>query len=66
MIACTACPKVPTSAAEVVVVAIAGLTVAWALFAAVRYTVRPGEAAPDHVKRRILSDDDGVEEPGRP
>lgn len=66
MIACAACPKVPTSALEVVIVVAGAAVVAWALFAAVRYTVRPGETAADHVKRRILLDEGGAEDPGLP
>lgn len=30
----------------------------WVLWLAVKTTMRPGEEAPDHVKRSILSDDD--------
>ena len=42
-------------------VALAAVIVLWAFYAAVRYTVRPGEEDPHHVKRRILVDED--EEP---
>lgn len=40
-------------------VALATATVLWAIYAAVRYTARPGEEDPQHVKRRILADEDG-------
>ena len=42
-------------------VALAAAIVLWAFYAAVRYTVRPGEEDLHHVKRRILVDED--EEP---
>lgn len=40
-----------TAAGMAVVVLVLGLSV--------RYLVRPGENDPDHIKRRILRDDDG-------
>jgi len=42
-------------------VALAAAIVLWAFYAAVRYTVRPGEEDLHHVKRRILLEED--EEP---
>jgi hypothetical protein len=42
-------------------VALAAVIVLWAFYAAVRYTVKPGEEDRHHVKRRILVDED--EEP---
>jgi hypothetical protein len=33
------------------------LVTAWVLWLAVRWTFRPGEEEPDHVKRSILDDD---------
>ncbi len=42
-------------------VALAAVIVLWAFYAAVRYTVRPGEEDRRHVKHRILVDED--EEP---
>ena len=39
-------------------VALAAAIVLWAFYAAVRYTVRPGEEDRYHVKRRILVDED--------
>ena len=42
-------------------VVLAAVIVLWAFYAAVRYTVRPGEEDLQHVKRRILVDED--EEP---
>ena len=43
-------------------VGLAAVAVVWAFSAAVRYTLWPGEMDPDHVKRRILVDE---EVPGR-
>ena len=42
-------------------VVLAAVIVLWAFYAAVRYTVRPGEEDRHHLKRRILVDED--EEP---
>lgn len=39
-------------------VGLAAAVVLWAFYAAIRYTARPGEEDPDHVKRRILTEDD--------
>jgi hypothetical protein len=39
-------------------VVLAAIIVLWAFYAAVRYTVRPGEEDRHHVKRRILVDED--------
>jgi hypothetical protein len=39
-------------------VSLAAAVVLWAFYAAIRYTVRPGEEDPGHVKRRILAEDD--------
>jgi hypothetical protein len=39
-------------------VALAAAIVLWAFYAAVRYTVRPGEEDLHHVKRRILVEED--------
>lgn len=38
----------------------AALAAAWCIWLAVRYTLRPGETEPDHIKRLIL------DEPRRP
>ena len=43
---------------EYVLVGIAIVAAAWTIYLAVRYTVRPGENSPDHIKRRILEDED--------
>ncbi len=43
---------------EYVLVGIAIVAAAWTIYLAVRYTVRPGESNPDHIKRRILDDED--------
>ena len=42
-------------------VVLAAVIVLWAFYAAVRYTVRPGEEDRHHLKRRVLVDED--EEP---
>ena len=39
---------------EWVLVGIAAIVAAWSIWRAVAYTLRPGEEAPDHVKRSIL------------
>jgi len=39
-------------------VVLAAVIVLWAFYAAVRYTVRPGEEDRHHLKRRILVDED--------
>jgi len=43
---------------EYVLVGIAIVAAAWTIYLAVRYTLRPGESNPDHIKRRILEDED--------
>ena len=43
---------------EYVLVGIAIVAAAWTIYLAVRYTLRPGENSPDHIKRRILEDED--------
>jgi len=43
---------------EYVLVGIAIVAAAWTIYLAVRYTVRPGESSPDHIKRRILEEDE--------
>ena len=42
---------------EYVLVIAAAIVLVWALGLALRYTVRPRETDPDHIKRRILVDD---------
>ncbi len=44
---------------EYVLVGLAIVGMVWTLYLAVRYTVRPGEDRPDHIKRAILEDDEG-------
>lgn len=44
---------------EYVLVGLAIVAMVWTLYLAVRYTVRPGEDRPDHIKRAILEDDEG-------
>ncbi|HNP37629.1 MAG TPA: hypothetical protein PKK10_17410 [Woeseiaceae bacterium] len=34
------------------------IVVLWAFYLAIRYTFWPGETSPDHIKRRILDDND--------
>jgi len=45
------------SAFEYVLVVAAAIVVVWTLGLALRYTVRPGETDPGHIKRRILMDE---------
>lgn len=42
------------SALEWVLVLLAAIVLVWTLGLALRYTIRPGEADPGHIKRRIL------------
>jgi len=44
---------------EYALVGIAIVAAAWTIYLAVRYTLRPGENSPDHIKRRILEDEEG-------
>ncbi len=44
------------SAFEWVLVFVAAVVLVWTLGLAIRYTVRPEETDPGHIKRRILSD----------
>jgi hypothetical protein len=46
---------------EWVLVFAAAFVLVWSLALAVRYTVRPRETEPDHIKRRILLDE--IDEP---
>lgn len=50
---------------EWAIFAACALVTAWVLWLAVRWTLRPGEEDPDHVKRSIL-DDDGPPDAGGP
>jgi len=45
------------SAFEWVLVFVAAVVLVWTLGLAIRYTVRPEETDPGHIKRRILSDE---------
>ena len=47
---------------EYVLVIAAAIVLVWALGLALRFTLRPRETDPDHIKRRILVDD--VDEDG--
>jgi hypothetical protein len=49
--------RLPDSAVEWGIFAVAAVVTGWVLWKAVRYTMRPGETEPDHVKRSILTDD---------
>ena len=42
---------------EYVLVVAAAIVLVWTLVLALRYTVRPRETDPDHIKRRILIDE---------
>ena len=43
---------------EFVLVAIAVVVMVWAVYKAVRVTLRPGEEEPNHIKRLILEDEE--------
>lgn len=43
---------------EWVLVGLAVLLVVWVIYRAVVLTLRPGEDDPDHIKRKILEDDE--------
>lgn len=47
----------PASILDWVLVFAAVVVLAWTLGLALRYTVRPGETDPGHIKRRILTDE---------
>lgn len=47
----------PASILDWVLVFAAVVVLAWTLGLALRYTVRPGETDPGHIKRRILIDE---------
>ena len=49
------------SAFEYVLVFVAAIVLVWTLGLALRYTVRPRETDPDHIKHRILNDE--IDEP---
>ena len=51
--------RLPDSAVEWGIFVVAAVVTAWVLWKAVRYTMRPGETEPGHVKRSILDDDGG-------
>jgi len=53
------------SALEWLLVFAAAVVLVWALGLALRYTVRPGERDPDHIKRRILVDETDEPEEAR-
>jgi hypothetical protein len=48
----------PSGPLDYVIVAIAVVLVAAAAIQTVRRLIRPGEDAPDHIKRTVLQDDD--------
>ncbi len=47
----------PRSPLEYVIVFIAAVVTAYVLVLAVKWTMRPGEDRPDHIKRTILEDE---------
>lgn len=51
---------------EWAIVAVGGAISLWVIWRAVRTTLRPGEEAPDHVKRSILEDEDRALAPPPP
>ena len=51
---------------EYVLVFAAAIVLVWTLVLALRYTVRPRETDPDHIKRRILDDELEQREEARP
>jgi hypothetical protein len=42
---------------EWTIFSLCALVTAWVLWLSVRWTLRPGEEEPDHIKRSILDDD---------
>lgn len=48
----------PISTLDILLAAVAFVIVAWAFYAAVRYTIWPGEKCLDHIKRRVLYERD--------
>ena len=48
--------RLPQTPFEWVMFVVAGVVGAWVIWKAVRYTLKPGETEPDHVKRSILND----------
>ena len=51
---------------EYVLVFAAAIVLVWTLGLALRYTVRPRETDPDHIKRRILVDEIDEAEEAKP
>ena len=48
----------PQAAWEYVLVAVAVIIVVWVFYLAFKYFFKPGEQQSDHIKRRILEQDD--------
>lgn len=48
----------PNSVAELLLVVVALAVVILSFYLAVRYTFWPGERSPNHIKRRVLGDND--------
>ena len=46
----------PGSIVDLILVTIALVVVLISFYLAIRYTLRPGEKSPDHIKRRVLED----------
>ena len=55
----------PTSMLDWALVAAAAIVLLWALWLALRHTVRPGETDAAHIKRRILDDESEEREEAR-
>ena len=53
------------SPVEWLLVLAAAIVLVWSLALAIRYTIRPRETEPGHIKRRILDDIDEPEEARR-
>ena len=55
------------STVEYVLVVVAAVVMVWTLVLALRYTLRPHETDPEHIKHRILDDElDHAQEARRP
>ncbi len=52
----------PSARLEYVIAGVAVAVAAYAVFLALKYTIRPGEPEADHIKRRILSETFGLPE----
>ena len=55
---CTTAPAGEPSPADIALAWIAGAIVAYAALKALRHTLWPGERDPDHIKRRVLHEEE--------